>query len=60
MECVNETVDSWPELRRVLLITSGERAREFYKKTFGMEPFSQDSKGLQILGKRGGGSVLEA
>jgi hypothetical protein len=52
-------VDSWPELRRVLLITSGKTGSEFYKKNLGAEPFPQESNGLHILSKKGGRSVLK-
>lgn len=58
MECINETIESWPELRRAMLITSGEPAKAFYKKLLQMEPFPQGLNGLEVLNKKGSGSVL--
>lgn len=59
MECVNEVLDGWPELRRAMLITSDKDGKIFYKKKLGMTPFPQDSNGLEILGRLGRGSVLD-
>jgi hypothetical protein len=58
LQCINETLDSWPELRRAVLITSGQKGKALYKKLMGMEPFPQDRDGLEVLNKRGSGSVL--
>ncbi|KFY14410.1 hypothetical protein V492_02632 [Pseudogymnoascus sp. VKM F-4246] len=36
MQCINETLDSWPSLRRAMLFTKGDPCIEFYKRTMGM------------------------
>jgi GNAT superfamily N-acetyltransferase len=59
IQCVDETMNSWPDLRRALLLTSGNTGKAFYKKLLRMEPFPQDSNGLEILNRRGTGSVLD-
>jgi hypothetical protein len=38
--CVNEVVSSWPELKRMMLITSGEVS--LYRKELGMAPFGEE------------------
>jgi|SRR5277367_6112516 len=58
LECVNETIDSWHEFRRALLMTGNKTGKTLYKKKLGMEPFPQDKNGLEILSKKGRGSVL--
>lgn len=58
LECVNETVGSWPYLRRVLLMTGNEKGKVLYKKLLGMDPFPQGRNGLEVLSKTGRGSVL--
>lgn len=37
MECLNEMLKSWPELRRTLLLTGDPDAVRLYQKTLGME-----------------------
>ena len=59
LECVNETIGSWPELRRALLMTGNETGKVLYKKKSGMEPFPQGKNGLEVLSKTGRGSVLQ-
>lgn len=60
MECIKETMDSWPELRTAFLITSGEHAKRFYKDAFGMESFGEKKAakeyGLEVLHRWGPGS----
>jgi len=58
LECVNETIDGWPEFRRALLMTGNEAGKILYKKKLGMEPFPQGKNGLEVLNKTGKGSVL--
>jgi ribosomal protein S18 acetylase RimI-like enzyme len=58
LECVNETIDSWPEFRRALLMSGNETGKVLYKKKLGMEPFPQGKNGLEVLSKTGRGSVL--
>ncbi|KAH8779092.1 acetyltransferase [Hyaloscypha sp. PMI_1271] len=62
MECINETLDSWPDLRGAILYTGGhdgERAMKFYEKVFGMKKFVPGTGGLEIMSKRGPGSVFD-
>jgi hypothetical protein len=61
MQCVKETLDSWPDLRGTLLYTGGhdgERAMKFYEKMFGMKRFVSGEDGLEIMvNHKGPGSV---
>lgn len=54
MACVNETLESWPELRRALLISSDGEA--FYEKALGMKRFEQ--KGLVMMNRKFAGSAI--
>lgn len=58
LDCVNEVVDSWPELRRSIILTGNEKGKVLYKKTMGVEPFKHGKNGLEVLSKIGRGSVL--
>jgi GNAT superfamily N-acetyltransferase len=58
LECVNEMMDSWPELRRALLMTGSEKGKVLYKKILDMDPFPQGRNGIEVLSKIGRGSVL--
>ena len=62
MECINETLKSWPNLRSAMLYTGGhdgERAMKFYEKMFGMKKFVPGTSGLEIMSSRGPGSVFK-
>jgi hypothetical protein len=62
MKCVNETLDSWPNLREAMLYTGGhdgERARKFYEDIFGMKKFVSGADGLEIMTKRGPGAAFQ-
>ncbi|KAF4932338.1 hypothetical protein CGCF413_v002182 [Colletotrichum fructicola] len=54
MECLNEVLDEWPDLRRFLLLTSSPQASKLYEKTLGTTEWgaSHDGK-LYLLEKRG-------
>jgi GNAT superfamily N-acetyltransferase len=56
MDCVNIAVSTWPELRRIMLITHG--SSEFYKERLGLTTFNQGAGGLAIMNRIGPGSVL--
>ncbi|KAM3079654.1 hypothetical protein ACMFMG_006067 [Clarireedia jacksonii] len=61
MECVNEVVSSWPELRRFVCVASstGEEAKEFYSKMLGLSVFEsgKGKHGLVVLNRVGPGSA---
>jgi hypothetical protein len=59
MQCVNETIESWPDLRRAMLVTSGEAAKVFYKKVLHMDPFPHGFNGVEILNRKGSGSLMQ-
>ncbi|KFZ11436.1 hypothetical protein V501_04766 [Pseudogymnoascus sp. VKM F-4519 (FW-2642)] len=56
LECINETLDSWPDLRRAMLFTKGEPCIKFYKKTMEMAILEPGANGLVIMHKDGHGS----
>lgn len=58
MECVNEELDTWPDLRRVMLIANLEEGEAFYGKKLGMTIFEQGENGFAILNKKGKGSTM--
>ncbi len=61
MECINETLDSWPDLRGAMLYTGGEdgeHAMKFYERMLGMKKFVPGTSGLEIMLKKGPGSVF--
>ena len=57
IECVDGTLKSWPELKRTMLIASGDTT--FYEQKLGVKVFSQNAQGLVVMSARGGGSVLK-
>ncbi len=62
MECINETLHSWPDLRGAMLFTGGEggeRAMKFYERMLGMKKFVPGTNGLEIILRRGPGSVFD-
>lgn len=58
MQCINETLDTWPDLRAAMLYASGETALAFYRETLGMKTFKSGRHGLEIMNKRGPGDVF--
>jgi GNAT superfamily N-acetyltransferase len=57
-ECVGEELESWPDLRRAMCVTSLEKGKEFYEKTMGLKPFEAGPKGMAVLTKSGKGSAF--
>jgi N-acetylglutamate synthase-like GNAT family acetyltransferase len=51
INCVNESLSSWPELRGAFLITTG--LQDFYAKRLEMIPFDGAKEGMQWMVKRG-------
>jgi GNAT superfamily N-acetyltransferase len=60
IDCVREILDTWPALRRTMLMTSDDRSVAFYREKMGMEVFPQGETGLRVMGKRGKGSTMSA
>lgn len=56
MECVNETLSSWPHLRRTLLVAS--EYGKLYEDKLGMKPLEQGKNGITLYNKAGGGSYF--
>ena len=54
VECVNETLASWPEFRRAILVTT--HGSKFYAETLGMSEFKQGENNMAVFQKRGPGS----
>jgi len=59
MECVNEDLDTWPDLRCAMLYAGGETANRFYTGVLGMKTFKSGYNGLDIMTKVGPGDVLD-
>jgi len=57
IKCANEVLESWPELRRSLLISSD--GEEFYAKQLGMKTFEQGKTGTVIMTKKYAGSTMQ-
>ncbi|GKT51027.1 uncharacterized protein ColSpa_11208 [Colletotrichum spaethianum] len=54
MECLNEILDEWPDLRRFLLLTSSPQASKLYEQALGTFEWGQSHSGkLYLLEKRG-------
>jgi GNAT superfamily N-acetyltransferase len=52
MECVKATLDTWPELRRTILMTNDKQGQAFYKKFLDMDPYPQGSNGHVVLTRK--------
>jgi GNAT superfamily N-acetyltransferase len=57
IESVEAHISQWPELRRVLLLSS--HSGNLYEEKLGVKPFSQGESGMQIFSKVGKGSPLQ-
>ena len=57
MKCLNEIVESWPELRALWILSSSPEAVKLYTKIFGAQDFfeSNDNAKLRLLEKEGPG-----
>ena len=58
IECVEAHVMKWPELRRIMLLSS--HTTKFYEEKLGVTPFPQGANGARIFSRIGLGSVLPA
>lgn len=56
MECLNEVLESWPHLRRTLLITGSPEAARLYSKTLGAVEFNKSTPdSMCVMQKTGPG-----
>lgn len=54
LECLNEVLESWPELRGFILLASDPHAIKLYAETLGTKDMRDgDSKSLFVLEKAG-------
>ncbi len=54
MQCLNEVLEEWPDLRRFMLLTHSEPAAKLYRETLGVREWSESpSASLTIMEKRG-------
>ena len=59
MRCVQEHLDSWPELRGTLLYSDDKVGPvRFYAEGMGVKPYPQGKDGLVILTRRFQGSAM--
>jgi GNAT superfamily N-acetyltransferase len=59
LNCVNEHVGTWPDLREAILYAGGETAQRFYADVLGMRTFESGGKdGLVIMSKKGPGDFV--
>ncbi len=56
IQCVDERLSTWPDLRRVMLIAS--RASKFYTEHLGAEEFKQGVDGFMVMSRRGPGLAI--
>jgi GNAT superfamily N-acetyltransferase len=53
LECLNEVLEEWPELRRFILLSSNPHAMKLYADVMGMTEMSGDATPLTVLAKAG-------
>lgn len=57
LNCVDEVLAGWPHLRRLLFLTTSERARGYYERTLGAEVIGQNGSHF-VMAKRGAGNIV--
>ncbi|KAK3950499.1 acyl-CoA N-acyltransferase [Pseudoneurospora amorphoporcata] len=53
MECLNEALDQWPELRRAVLFTGDAYAAKLYERTLGMRDTRENGGKLMVMQRTG-------
>ena len=53
LECLNEVLEEWPELRRFILLSSNPHAMKLYAEVLGTEDMKDDATPLSVLAKPG-------
>ncbi|KAH8601138.1 hypothetical protein B0O99DRAFT_608086 [Bisporella sp. PMI_857] len=56
IDCVNETLESWPHLRRSMLLASEGQGADFYTRKLGLKVFHEGS--LKVMTKKGRGAAV--
>jgi GNAT superfamily N-acetyltransferase len=59
LECINDELNSWPYLRRVLLMSFLADSEKLYAEKLGMTLFEQGADGMGVLSRRGPGSTMQ-
>ncbi|KAH7368153.1 hypothetical protein B0T11DRAFT_326358 [Plectosphaerella cucumerina] len=57
MDCLNELLEEWPDLRRVLLITGSPDANKLYTKTLGALEWNSSAAGKMSVMQKFGPAV---
>ncbi len=57
IKCIDDTISSWPEFKRALLITSS--GNKFYEDKLGMKDFEQGKNGFTMMTRKGSGAVIK-
>jgi GNAT superfamily N-acetyltransferase len=57
MQCLDEELAAWPELRRCVLFTKGEAAIKMYGDTIGAREVASTTTGLVLMERKGKGAV---
>ncbi|KAJ4420072.1 hypothetical protein N0V85_000726 [Neurospora sp. IMI 360204] len=57
MECLNEALEQWPELRRVVLFTGDAYAAKLYERALGMRDTKEKGGKLMVMQKTGPAAV---
>jgi GNAT superfamily N-acetyltransferase len=57
IECIHETLESWPGCRRLMFI-SNQEGRKFYEKVLdGLGPFEQGKNGYMVMSRSYAGAL---
>lgn len=57
IECVDEVLSSWPDLRRAMLVTG--KGAKVYEEILGMKQFESGKLGFEVFTRKGAGSVMD-
>ena len=57
MQCLREELETWPDLRRIVLTSRGEQSKRYYARTLGMTPFEQGRDDGWLLNRKMGGAA---
>ncbi|KAL2069696.1 hypothetical protein VTL71DRAFT_14375 [Oculimacula yallundae] len=57
ISCIDETLNSWPQFRRALLMADSKEKR-FYEQMLGMKELVQGNHGYTMMTRKGAGSMI--